>query len=194
VNDEDHDGADLTPMMRALLQAANCFISPAPIPDLLLLAPLQPRTRTHGQAARAALIRDGWLTAPTPGTVALTAQGRAFLASRHSDEPIQVMVVQALSITVDALAKAQDIATLQIVAPQLSALEGCMATAQRSLHAGADAGDGQPAPGLRPAGAGPALCGARQRADVCPRPRPGTEAPVVALVCGHSGPCHCRYE
>ncbi|NNJ12875.1 hypothetical protein EKD04_021340 [Chloroflexales bacterium ZM16-3] len=123
MKDEDHGGADLTPMMRALLQAADCFVSPAPIPDILLLAPLQPRARTHGQAALATLIRDGWLTAPTPGTVALTAQGRAFLASRHSDEPIQVMVVQALCITVNALTKAQDIATLQLVAPHLRALE-----------------------------------------------------------------------
>jgi hypothetical protein len=112
----------LTPPMEALLQAADCFVSPEPIPHLLLLAPLQPSVRPAAQTALAALLQQGWLSAPVPATALLTAQSRAFLATRRSDAAIQTMVVQALCISVTQLIEAHDAATLALVAPHLLAL------------------------------------------------------------------------
>jgi hypothetical protein len=112
----------LTPMMRALLQAADCFLSPEPIPRILLLAPLLPRAQPEGQAAIAALLEQGWLSAPSPDTVLLTPASRDFLAARRSDDEIQVMVVQALCVTTSKLVEARDEATLHLVEPHLRAL------------------------------------------------------------------------
>jgi hypothetical protein len=120
--DESDEDADLTPTMQALLQAADCFVSPAPIPHILLLAPLTPRAAREGASAIAALHRLGWLTAPVPATALLTARSQAFLATRHSDETIRMMVVQALCITVSNLVEARDEATLRLVEPHLDAL------------------------------------------------------------------------
>lgn len=109
-------------MMRALLQAADCFVSPEPIPHMLLLAPLVPRALPEGRAAIDALQEQGWLIIPAPGTALLTPKGRAFLATRHSDEEIQVMVVQGLCVTASKLVAERDEAALRGVEPHLRAL------------------------------------------------------------------------
>ncbi|NTU83461.1 MAG: hypothetical protein HGA45_29510, partial [Chloroflexales bacterium] len=61
----------LTPTMRALLQIADCLVSPAPIPHALLLAPLLPHAAPGGPEALASLVRLGWLTLPMPNTARL---------------------------------------------------------------------------------------------------------------------------
>lgn len=116
------EGDPLTPLMRALLQAADCLVSPAPIPRILLLAPLVPRVMAEGQAALEALLQGGWLTAPSPDTVLLTQRSRDFLAAHRSDEPIQAMVVQGLCVAASKLVEARDEATLRLVEPHLRAM------------------------------------------------------------------------
>ncbi|NTU79524.1 MAG: hypothetical protein HGA45_08995 [Chloroflexales bacterium] len=116
------DGERLTTTMRALLQVADCFVSQAPIPHLLLLAPLAPHAVPEGSAALASLLRLGWITTPTPITALLTSQSRAFLATRHSEEQIQITAVQALCTTVSTLMGARDEAMLRLVEPHLLAL------------------------------------------------------------------------
>jgi hypothetical protein len=115
-------GERLTPMMRALLQAADCFVSPEAIPHILLLAPLLPRAMPEGEAALAGLLQYGWLAAPSPNTALLTAKSRDFLATRHSDEEIRVIVVQAVCVTVSQLVEARDEVMLRLVEPHLRAL------------------------------------------------------------------------
>ncbi len=122
---DEHDAAlvnQLTPLMRALLQAADCLLSPEPIPVILLLAPLVPRAMAEGRAALALLKEGGWLVAVSPDSVELTAQSRAFLATRHSDEDIQAMVIQGLCLSATRLSEAHDEAMLRLVLPHLQAL------------------------------------------------------------------------
>ncbi|MFV9507865.1 MAG: hypothetical protein AB4911_25225 [Oscillochloridaceae bacterium umkhey_bin13] len=112
----------LTPLMQALLQAADCLVSPAPIPHLLLVAPLQPRVQPAAHAALSALHHEGWLSAPGPQLALLTAQSHAFLARQRSDEAIQTMVVQGLCLSVTRLIKARDATLLAQLAPHLLAM------------------------------------------------------------------------
>lgn len=116
------EGERLTPTMRALLQVADCFVSPAPIPHLLLLAPLAPHAMPEGPAALASLLRLGWITTPTPITALLTPQSRTFLATRHSEERLQITVVQALCTLMSTLMQARNEAMLRLVEPHLLAL------------------------------------------------------------------------
>jgi hypothetical protein len=116
------EGERLTPAMRALLQIVACFVSPEPIPHALLLAPLLPHAAPEGPAALAALFQSGWLSAPTLITVQLTPKSRAFLATRPSDEPVQLAVVESLCTLVGNLMRARDEATLRLVEPHLLAL------------------------------------------------------------------------
>lgn len=112
----------LTPTMRALLQIADCFVSHAPVPHLLLFAPLAPHAAPEGPAALASLSQMGWFSAPSLSTVQLTPKGRAFLATRHSEEGLQIMVVQTLCTTVSDLMGARDQGMLRLVEPHLLAL------------------------------------------------------------------------
>lgn len=112
----------LTPTMRALLQIADCLVSPEPIPHALLLAPLLPHAAPGGPEALASLVRLGWLTMPTLNTGLLTQQSRTFLATRPSEEPVRIAVVEALCATVSNLMQARDTATLRLVEPHLRAL------------------------------------------------------------------------
>lgn len=116
------DGERLTPTMRALLQVADCLVSPAPIPRILLVAPLAPHAAPEGQAAIAALLRLGWLAAPTSHTLQLTSQARTFLARRHSEEQTQITVVQALCNLFPQLIEQRDIVALKLLEPHLLAL------------------------------------------------------------------------
>lgn len=116
------EGERLTPTMRALLQVAECLVSPEPIPHALLLASLLPHAAPGGPDALASLVRLGWLTMPTPSTALLTRQSRAFLATRPSEEPVRIAVAEALCTTVATLMRARDTATLRLVEPHLRAL------------------------------------------------------------------------
>lgn len=108
--------------MQALLQAADCLVSPEPIPHLLLVAPLQPKLHPAANAALSALHQDGWLSDAGPQLGLLTTQSRAFLAHQRSDEAIQTMVVQGLCLSVTRLIEARDSVRLDQVAPHLLAM------------------------------------------------------------------------
>ena len=122
------EGERLTPTMRAMLQVAACLVSDAPIPHLVLLAPLASHAAPKGVESLASLIRLGWLTTPTATTTRLTRRSRTFLAVNPSEESTHRTVVQALCALVGQLMRERDEAALRLVEPHLCSMADAWAS------------------------------------------------------------------